>query len=129
MQWSPAKNAGFSQGEPWLPINAKFISVNVENESKDPESLLSYYKDIIALRQGNETLMRGDFHFLLEGHSDLIAFERSWEGKKAIVILNFAHREVFIPEGIIELGKKSDFGTHGAKNGIMKALEGRIYFS
>ncbi len=129
MQWSPSLNAGFSTGEPWLPINAKFVTVNVESESGHPNSLLSYYKEIIALRQGNETLKKGDFRFLLSENSDLIAFERSWEGKKAIIILNFAHHDVFIPGGIVEPSRASDFGTHGKKKGILAALEGRVYLS
>lgn len=127
MQWSSQKNAGFTSGKPWLPVNAKFTRVNVETEVNDPGSLLHYYKRIIHYRQGSDVLKKGDFRFLLKGHDHLIAFERSHEGRKAIVILNFAHREVFIPEGIVEGKRLCDFGTHGENNGVMKALEGRIY--
>jgi alpha-glucosidase len=129
MQWSPEKNAGFSSGMPWLPINQKFSKVNVETESQDPGSLLNYYKNVIELRQSNDSLRKGDFRFLLNAHADLLVYERSFEGKKAIVILNFAHKDVFIPEGMIEAGRECDFGTHGKKKGILKALEGRIYLT
>lgn len=128
MQWSPGKNAGFSSGEPWLPINKKFLRVNVESESKDPDSLLRFYQDIIALRHSSEVLRKGDFKFLLPEGPHLMTFERIWEGKRAVVILNFAHREVFIPDGIIKSSLVCDFGTHGKRNGVLAALEGRVYF-
>ncbi len=128
MQWSSQINAGFSKHEPWLPINPKFTHVNVEDEGRDPASLLSYYKAIIALRQSSDTLRKGDFQFLLNEHSHLMAYERTLDGKKAIVVMNFAHHEVFIPDGVVEKGRVCDFGTHGVQKGVMKALEGRIYF-
>jgi alpha-glucosidase len=129
MQWSSKSNAGFTSGTPWLPINKKFVRVNVEDEAKDSSSTLNYYKELISLRQSNDVLKKGELRFLLNEHPHLIAFERSFEGKKAVVILNFSHREQFIPEEVIAGSETCAFGTHGKQKGVLKALEGRIYIS
>lgn len=127
MQWTAGKNAGFTTGVPWLPINKKHTSVNVETQDKDPGSILSFYKKLIPFRQGNSALRRGDLRFLLENHPQLIAFERT-DGEQTVrVVMNFSHRDVFMPEGLIEIGRECDFGTHGARRGVLRALEGRIY--
>lgn len=54
MQWNNGPNAGFNEGGPtWLPLNANYLTVNVENQRNDPFSHLSTYKKLIALRQEN----------------------------------------------------------------------------
>ncbi len=44
MQWSGGKNAGFTDGTPWLKVNPNFSSINVEEAQTDPDSILTYYK-------------------------------------------------------------------------------------
>ena len=56
MQWKNEKNAGFSTHEPWLPVPASYATHNVETESKDPNSVLNFYKRILALRHTNDEL-------------------------------------------------------------------------
>ena len=48
MQWDKSKNAGFSSGNPWLKVNPNHTSINVEAQSKDPDSILSFYKTMIV---------------------------------------------------------------------------------
>jgi glycosidase len=50
MQWSREKNAGFTEGTPWFPVNRNYTDINVEVQDKDPDSLLNFYRDLIRYR-------------------------------------------------------------------------------
>lgn len=54
MQWDSSRNAGFTQGEPWISINPNYIEINAEKAMKDPNSIFHYYKKLIKLRKKHE---------------------------------------------------------------------------
>ena len=56
VQWNSEKNAGFTTGEPWFPVNENYTEVNVEAQEKDPESLLNLVRSVTALRAQEEDL-------------------------------------------------------------------------
>jgi len=60
-QWTSGAGAGFTTGQSWLGINANRVCLNYETQVNDPTSVLSYYKEMIRLRQSSETLKYGDF--------------------------------------------------------------------
>src|SRR5262245_28242115 len=84
MQWSAAKNAGFTEAEPWLPIAADYVSINVEAERDDPNSLMTLYKQLINLRRGESALEVGRFE-PVEAEGDLLAYVRR-DGDSAFLI-------------------------------------------
>lgn len=91
VQWNSEKNAGFTQGTPWLMVNPNYTSINVEAQEKDPDSVLSFYKELIALRKNpayKETLVYGDVVPYLEEQHNLMAYHRKGE-KDLLVIGNF----------------------------------------
>ncbi len=90
MQWSDAPNAGFSSAKPWLPVPDSYKTHNVATESKDPESVLNFYKHILALRHKNEALIDGSYVVLNEGDANVLAYLRKYEGKAVLVVLNFS---------------------------------------
>ncbi len=92
MQWDAGHNAGFSGGEPWLPVNSDYRSRNVAAQEGDPTSLLSWYKALLALRRSKGALREGSMAFLdLDG--EVLAYERKAEGgARILVLLNFATR-------------------------------------
>lgn len=51
MQWSDTRNAGFSEGEPWIGVNEDYETVNIEAAYNDPDSVWHYYRDLIDLRE------------------------------------------------------------------------------
>src|SRR5947209_3171326 len=90
MQWSAARNAGFSDGEPWLPVAADYESRNVEALRDDPCSLLTLYRRLIGLRREHIALSIGDYVAGgIEG--DVFWFERRHGETRLIVALNFGH--------------------------------------
>ena len=61
MQWSSEPNAGFSSGTPWNAIPETYKTYNVASELQDPNSILNWYKGLIALRRSNSALLEGDY--------------------------------------------------------------------
>lgn len=59
MQWDDNGHAGFTDGEPWLPVNPNYTEVNVTVAEADDESILHYYRDLCSLRAKN--VNREDF--------------------------------------------------------------------
>ena len=91
VQWNSKKNAGFTKGTPWLMVNPNYTSINVEAQEKNPDSVLSFYKELIALRKNpdyKETLVYGTVIPYLEGQHNLMAYHRKGE-KDLLVIGNF----------------------------------------
>jgi len=90
MQWSTAPNAGFSQAKPWLPVPPSYRTHNVETESQDPNSILSLYKKVLALRHTNDALLDGSYTALNENDSHVMSYLRSYKGKAVMVALNMS---------------------------------------
>ena len=87
MQWDATENAGFTDGAPWIGVNPNYPAVNVERAMADENSILHFYRRLIALRAGSETLKYGDFHMLLPDDPHVFAYERSLRGERVIVCL------------------------------------------
>ena len=100
MQWDATENAGFTDGAPWIGVNPNYPAVNVEQAMADENSILHFYRRLIALRAGSETLKYGDFHMLLPDDPHVFAYERSLRGERVIVCCNFSDRPVPLPDGI-----------------------------
>ena len=94
VQWDSSKNAGFTTGTPWLPLNPNYKKINVAEQEKDPESVLSYYKKLTALRKNpeyKETMVYGDFVPFMAEEDRLMAFYR--KGEKTLLILGNYRKE------------------------------------
>ena len=100
MQWDATENAGFTDGAPWIGVNPNYPAVNVERAMADENSILHFYRRLIALRAGSETLKYGDFHMLLPDDPHVFTYERSLRGERVIVCCNFSDRPVPLPDGI-----------------------------
>jgi alpha-glucosidase len=91
MQWTAGKDAGFSTAETtWLPIPPSYVTVNVEVEKKDPNSLLSWHRNLIALRRSNPILQDGDQKTFAAGNDNIVAYTRSAGGRQLLVVTNFS---------------------------------------
>ena len=90
LQWSDAKNAGFSQHTPWIPVNENYAQINVDAAEKDPNSILHYYRKIIALRKAHPTLIYGEYKDILPADPHLYCYKR-WDQEAAfLVVHNFS---------------------------------------
>jgi alpha-glucosidase len=90
MQWSDAPNAGFSTAKPWLPVPDSYKTHNVASELKDHDSVLNFYKRVLALRHENEALTEGSYVALNENDANVLAYLRKYEGRAVLVVLNMS---------------------------------------
>jgi alpha-glucosidase len=108
MQWQAGPGAGFSSGDPWLPIGDAEAR-NVAAQRDDPRSLLHLYRELLALRRAHPALHAGAFR-RLEAEDDVLAFERRAGDERALVALNFASeaRQVRFEEGAVRHALSTD---------------------
>jgi alpha-glucosidase len=92
MQWDNTPQAGFSASEhPWLPVGNNYREVNVKTELADGESLLSWYKKLIALRRGDPALRTGRLVMLDPTNTRVLTYARvTGEGSGILVCLNMS---------------------------------------
>jgi alpha-glucosidase len=93
VQWANAPNAGFCPADvtPWLPVNPNYTAgVNVADQEADTHSMLTFYKQMLALRKTTPALIAGDYSLLLEDHADCLCFLRSTDEQTCLVVLNFS---------------------------------------
>ena len=101
MQWTCGENAGFTAGTPWLRVNPNYTAINVEKESGDPDSVLNFYKKLIALRKSpeyKETVVYGALIPFMEDRHNLMAYYRKGD-KTLLVVGNYQwdEQEITLP--------------------------------
>jgi alpha-glucosidase len=78
MQWTPGPQAGFSTNpHTWLPVGDDDKTINVATESSDPNSLLTWYRTLIALRLNNPALHDGGTIMLDPTNPNVLSYLRT----------------------------------------------------
>ncbi len=132
MQWSGDKNAGFSSGTPWAKINKNYDHVNVETESKEKNSVLNFYKEMIRVRSEHEGLIYGTYKLLMPKHKEIYAYERVYNNEKYLVLINLSKEETTFNLPYSLKGKElllSNFECEElvGKKATFRAYEARLY--
>src|SRR6202790_5634463 len=91
MQWSDAKNAGFSDARPWLPVPPSYKTHNVAAESKDPNSVLNVYRQVLAMRHKEPALVNGTYAALNEDDPNVLSYLRKDKDEAILVMLNMSN--------------------------------------
>ncbi len=89
MQWDASKNAGFTEGTPWIGVNPNYTEINAEAEKKDPDSVFHYYQKLIRLRKEYPVFLDGKFELLLPEDGQIFAYTRTDEDAALLVCVNF----------------------------------------
>src|SRR5580692_6517661 len=97
MQWNNTPNAGFSKAKPWLPVPLSAHTHNVADERKDPDSVLSFYRKILAMRHTEAALLDGDYVSLNDDNPNVLTYLRRYKGQAILVILNMSGTEQRVP--------------------------------
>jgi alpha-glucosidase len=90
MQWDSSQNAGFSQAKPWLPVAASYKTQNVATELKNSDSILNFYRKVLALRHENAALRDGEYVALNENDPNVLSYLREYKGEAVLVVLNMS---------------------------------------
>lgn len=98
MQWNGEQYGGFSETEPWLPMSAAFREeITVEAQQKDPDSILAFYKKLIAMRKAYPVIAKGDISFVETGTDSTLVYKRTLEDRKIVVLCNLTGAKQTIP--------------------------------
>ena len=97
MQWNTQKNAGFTTGTPWLKVNDNYTEINMETQDADPDSVLNYYRKLIALRKSpayKEVFTYGEFMPVYQNTCSVMAYYRKNEKQRILITANFGKEAV-----------------------------------
>ena len=127
LQWDASANAGFTSGTPWLPVHDDYATVNVEAESADPDSPLSWYRRLAELRACRSELVCGSYEELMATDEQVYAYRRQGEGAAAVVLANLSGEAAAYDAALVE-GMELLAGTHGPTElGILRPLEAVVF--
>lgn len=134
IQWNGNKNAGFTEGTPWIEVAKNYLDINVENNLEDEDSVFYYYKKLIELRKKYKVISNGDFIPMYEENPQIFGYIRKFQNEKLLVINNFYEDEieVEIPEEFIGkdilIGNYSDLLLNSKKIRL-RAYESVVIYS
>ena len=90
MQWNDSPNAGFTRATPWLPVPSSYTTHNVATESHNSDSILEFYKHLLALRHRNAALLEGEYVPLNPDDPNVLAYLRRYKDQAVLVVLNMS---------------------------------------
>lgn len=99
MQWDGDAEGGFSTARPWLAVNQNHLWLNVAAQRDDADSVLSFYKRLIALRKSEDVLTIGSFTLLEPDHAALWAYLRESDAARLLVLANLSDKAIDVPAG------------------------------
>lgn len=125
MLWDTTTNAGFTNGQPWLPVADNFEEINAEVQLKDENSLLNFYKTVIAFRKQEPALQLGSLEInesLSSGK--LFAYYREFNDDKFLIVMNFSKQpqKIWVDKATVALSTYKDY-----TNNQLLPYEGRVY--
>lgn len=112
MQWTAGEYAGFSDSQPWLPVNPNYSQLNVEYETQDERSILALYCKLLALRVEFPVLMEGRYELEEVAHPRIFSYKRILSDKSMLIIINFSPKSVMFDtarsSGVLRLSSYLD---------------------
>lgn len=95
IQWNNKDHAGFSNTTPWITVNPNYIQLNIAQQELDNDSILYYFREIVALRRNNPVLVYGDYEpEETNDQEHLFVYTRNWNEEKWKVVLNFSGNNI-----------------------------------
>jgi len=126
MQWNTGVNAGFSETKPWLPVPPTYKTHNAASESANPDSILAFYKKLLALRHTNSALLDGKYVPLNENDPNVLSYLRQYKDQTVLVALNMSGKAQEVPFDLakygITQGKVTPLLTSGTISGQTSQL-------
>ena len=126
IQWDATAQAGFTSGKPWIPVNENYPQINVAAAEKDTDSILHYYRKMIAYRKTNLCLVYGHFEDLLPKHPHLYVYKRWDENNTYLVVHNFRDSKTnWEQKEVGYLLETGNYTSHSSQH--LSPWESRIY--
>ena len=126
MQWDATPGAGFTDGDPWLPVAPEAASVNVAAQRRDPGSMLAFQRELLRLRRATAALRRGSFRSVSGVPHDVFAYVREAPPDRWLVALNFGAEPQRLDlaaaglAGTLRMSSLADRATNGRAEGDLE---------
>ena len=104
MQWTESANAGFSKAKPWLPVPPSYKTHNVASEQKDSNSVLSFYRQLLAMRHKEPALLDGNYVSLNGDDPNVLTYVRRYKDEAILVVLNMSAKDQKVQFDLSPLG-------------------------
>ncbi len=127
IQWTDGKNAGFSDGEPWIKVNPNYSNINVEDQERNVNSILNYFRKVIQFRKDHKTLVYGDYEPIQPNHPHIYAYRRFDEENEYLVVLNFSDETVDFDPIITGLELLIYNYTDATEDLLMRPWEAKVF--
>ena len=119
MPWDGGAFAGFSQADPWLPIDEKHKALAVAHQEADPDSVLQGFRHFMQWRAQQPALRWGDIQFL-DTPEPALAFVRSHQGEKVLAVFNLGKQAIDLELTVPKLEAARPLDSHGLLQGSIK---------
>ena len=97
MQWrGDQAHAGFTVGQPWIPVNDNFTEINVAQNLAEKDSVFATYQQLIQYRKDHDIVVKGDFQLLYPDHPAVFAYKRQWQDDAFVVLANVSEEEQIV---------------------------------
>ena len=128
MQWTRGRQAGFTEGQPWLPVQEDYRSWCVEAEATNENSVLTYYRRLVRYRRDCDILRHGTYRELLPESEQIYAFARELDGRRIVTLVNFSLEEASYPEALVQGLERLDgsYLQEESHPGVLRPLEAVI---
>ena len=118
MQWDAGKNAGFSEGEPWIMVNPNYKEINAAEQLARPDSVFRFYQELIRLRHTHKLIVYGSYDLILPEDRQLFAYTRTLGDQRLLCVVNLSDEpaacevpeEFAAAQKLIEVGQPSIIG-------------------
>ena len=127
MQWDASPNAGFSVAKPWLPVHDDYATCNVAAQEADPDSPLSWYRKLAALRAERPVLVAGDWALLMADDEQVFAFERRRGEERTVTLANLSDRPAAYDPALVAGLEPVACSQGEATLGTLRPLEAQVW--
>ncbi len=124
VQWTAAAGCGFTEGRPWIGSDGDEAVCNAKDQQKDRDSVLAFYRALIALRRSTPVFIYGDIHFTHKKKKNLLSYTRSFNKESYYVVCNLGAAERTLPSDVKGEVILSNYRGNYRK---LRAYESRIY--
>ncbi len=135
MQWNEGKNAGFTEGIPWIQINPNYREINAAAQTEDETSVFKCYQRLIQLRKEYAVFADGEFRMLLGEDENIFAYTRTDADSRLLVVCNFYDKEAEISAEVLKSEEFRDPGKllisnyrEGDCTMVLRPYEARMYW-
>jgi oligo-1,6-glucosidase len=97
MQWSEGHEAGFTEGNAWMPVNPNKDRINAATQESQADSILNYFRAMVSLRKAHPTLTYGSYQPVEVSNQKIFTYIRESEKEKYQIVLNFSDESSTFP--------------------------------